>query len=187
MTPANFPSKRGTRRRTAAAARPLELSTGTAVEEPLHIRVAEEFLVIRYIALIRAVLINIRYLLAFVSTVFVVTIVAWNSYPFQPRQWMDEAFTGMLVLLGSGIIWVFAQMHRNPILSRITDTGANELGLDFYLRLVTFEAIPVLTCAGLPVPRGRRHVIQADSAEPRRNEIVRAPDIFAVNAAGRAS
>jgi hypothetical protein len=40
---------------------------------------------------------------------------------------------------------VFAQMHRNPVLSRIMDTAPNKLGWDFYLRIATFGAIPVLT------------------------------------------
>ena len=114
-------------------------------EEPTCIRVAEEYLAIRYVSLIRAVLVNIRRLLMIVSVVFVFTIVAWNSYPFQPRQLIDEAFTlpGCCCCWSTGVIWVFAQMHRNAILSRITDTNANELGLDFYLRLVTFGAVPV--------------------------------------------
>jgi hypothetical protein len=124
------------------------MTNGEAIsksQEPLHIRVAEEFLAIRYVSLIRAVLVNMRYLLMFVSAVFVLTIVAWNSYPFQPRQWIDEAFTGLLLLMGTGIISIFVQMYRNPLLSRITDTKANELGIDFYLRMVTFGTVPVLT------------------------------------------
>ncbi|MBB5337835.1 hypothetical protein [Tunturiibacter gelidoferens] len=115
----------------------LQLLASSVADEPMYIRVAEEFLAIRYVSLIRAVLVNLRYLLIFVSAVFVLTVVAWNSYPFEPRQWIDEAFTGLLALLGTGIVCVFAQMHRNPILSRITDTNANELGIDFYLRVVT--------------------------------------------------
>lgn len=131
---------------------PLQLHASTVAEEPTCIRVAEEYLAIRYVSLIRAVLVNIRRLLMIVSVVFVFTIVAWNSYPFQPRQLIDEAFTGLLLLLGTGVIWVFAQMHRNAILSRITDTNANELGLDFYLRLVTFGAVPVLTWLAYQFP-----------------------------------
>jgi hypothetical protein len=132
---------------------PLQLHASTVAEEPTCIRVAEEFLAIRYVSLIRAVLVNVRRLLTIVSVVFVFTIVAWNSYPFQPRQWIDEAFTGLLLLLGAGIIWVFAQMHRSAILSRITDTNANELGWDFYLRLVTFGAVPVLTWLAYQFPQ----------------------------------
>ena len=117
----------------------------TAWEDPPYIRLAEEFLVIRYVSLIRAVLINIRQLMTFVSSAFVLAIVAFNSYPFEPRQWVDWAFTGLLFALGASVVLVFAQMHRNPILSRITGTQINELGSDFYIRLATFGAVPVLT------------------------------------------
>jgi hypothetical protein len=47
---------------------------------------------------------------------------------------------------------VFAQMHRDPILSRITETNADELGLDFYIRIVSFGAIPVLTWLAYQFP-----------------------------------
>jgi hypothetical protein len=123
---------------------PMELHAGPTSEEPARILVAEEFLAIRYISLIRAVLSNMRYLMIFVSASFVLAMAAWNSYPFQPRQWVDWLFTGFMLFLGSGVIWVFAQMHRNPILSRITDTKANELGWDFYLRIASYGAVPVL-------------------------------------------
>jgi hypothetical protein len=119
---------------------------------PARILVAEEFLAIRYISLIRAVLTNMRYLMVFVTASFVLAILAWNSYPFQPHQLVDWLFTGLLALLGSGFIWVFAQMHRNPILSRITDTKANELGWDFYLRVISFGAVPVLTWLAYEFP-----------------------------------
>jgi len=122
----------------------MALHAGPAATELPRILVAEEFLAIRYLSMIRAVLANMRHLMTFVSTSFVLAMVAWNSYPFQPRQWVDWLFTGLLVFLGWGVIWVFAQMHRNPILSRITDTKANELGWDFYLRIVSFGAVPFL-------------------------------------------
>src|SRR5258708_37882425 len=43
--------------------------------------------------------------------------VGWNSYPFQPRQQLDWCFTILMLCLGTGFVWVFAQIHRNPILS----------------------------------------------------------------------
>lgn len=113
--------------------------------DPEHILLAEEFIAYRYLALIRAVLVNLRYLMGFVSAAFVLGIVAWNSYPFQPRAGMDWVFTGLLIVLGSGVVVVFAQMHRSPILARITNTGGHHLGLAFFGRLATLGAIPVLT------------------------------------------
>jgi len=120
--------------------------------DPVYIRVAEEFLAIRYLALIRVVLVNMRYLMVFVSLSFVLAIVAWNSYPFQPRQLIDWVFTGMLAVLGCGMISVLAQMHRDPILSRITHTNANELGAEFYVRIIAFGAVPVLTWLAYQFP-----------------------------------
>jgi hypothetical protein len=123
-----------------------------APQDPLHIRLAEEFLAIRYVALIRTVLVNIRHLMIFVSAAFVLAIVAWNSYPFQPHQVVDWCFTVLMLCLTVGFIWVFAQMHRNPILSRITATTPNELGAAFYIRLITFGAVPVLTWLAYQFP-----------------------------------
>ena len=120
--------------------------------DPPWILAAEEFLAIRYISLIRAVLTNLRYLMFFGSISFVLAILAWNSYPFQPRQYGDWLFTALLAILGCGVVYVLAQMHRNRILSRITDTGANELGWDFYLRVISFGVFPVLTWVAYQFP-----------------------------------
>ncbi|HEV2133072.1 MAG TPA: hypothetical protein VGR47_02310 [Terracidiphilus sp.] len=116
------------------------------------IMAAEEFIAIRYISLIRAVLANMRSLMTFISLTFVLTIVAWNSYPFQPRQFVNWVFTILLALLGAGIIRIFAQMHRDPILSRLTDSKPNELGFDFYFRIITYGAIPVCTWLAYQFP-----------------------------------
>jgi DNA-binding transcriptional MerR regulator len=120
--------------------------------EPSLIQLAEELIVVRYVALIRAVLINIRYQMLLVAAIFVLALVAWNSYPFQPHAFMDWCFTLLLVTLSLGFLWVFAQMHRSAILSRITNTTANELGVDFYLRIAAFGAVPILTWLAYQFP-----------------------------------
>ena len=131
---------------------PMELQAGPSPNEPVGIVMAEEFIAIRYMSLIRAVLANVRNLMTFISVAFVLTIVAWNSYPFQPRQFVDWLATGFLVILGLGVIRVFAQMHRDPILSRVTETRPNELGWNFYLRIFAFGAILVLTWLAYEFP-----------------------------------
>jgi hypothetical protein len=116
------------------------------------IHMAEEYVAIRYVSLIRAVMINIRLLMTFVWVSFVLALLAWNSYPFQPKQWVDWTFTILLFGFGTGVVWVLAQMYRNPILSRITGTKVNELGGEFFWRIVTMGAVPVLTWVGSQVP-----------------------------------
>jgi hypothetical protein len=128
-----------------------EENAPNAVKSP-GILAAEEFIAIRYISLIRAVLANMRSLMTFISLTFVLTIIAWNSYPFQPRQFVNWVFTILLALLGVGIIRIFAQMHRDPILSRLTDSKPNELGFDFYFRIITYGAIPVCTWLAYQFP-----------------------------------
>jgi hypothetical protein len=128
------------------------LPKGPTTGDPSLIQLAEEVIVVRYVALIRAVLINIRYQMLLVTTVFVLALIAWNSYPFQPHAFIDWCFTLLLVTLSLGFIWVFAQMHRSAILSRITNTTANELGVDFYLRIATFGTVPILTWLAYQFP-----------------------------------
>ncbi len=120
--------------------------------DPAGLIVAQEFVALRYVALVRAALANLRNLLAFISVAFVLCIVAWHAYPFQPRQQVDWLCTGLFFVLGTGIVWVLAQMYRNPILSRITDTHPNELGWEFYLRILAFGAIPILTWLAYQFP-----------------------------------
>jgi cytosine/uracil/thiamine/allantoin permease len=95
---------------------------------------------------------------------FVLAIVAWNSYPFEPRQLINWLFTLLLVVFCVVMIWVFAQMHRDPILSRITDKKPNELGWDFYLRVASFGAVPVL--AGLLINIQQLAVFSSNSSKP---------------------
>ena len=113
--------------------------------EPNVIQLAEEFLALRYVAFIRAILAQMRYLLVFITAAMVLMILALNSYPFQPKQEIDWAITGAFLAFSVGIVLVLAQMHRNPLLSRITDKAAHELGTDFYLRVATFGALPLIT------------------------------------------
>jgi hypothetical protein len=143
---------RSSEAKAEAPGHPLQLHTGAASADPPSIQLAEEFLAIRYLSLIRAVLAHLGSLMSFVSAAFVLAVIAWNCYPFQPRQEVNWALTGLLLFLGSGIVWVFAQMHRDPILSRITATTANELGLDFYIRIITFGAVPVVTWLAYQFP-----------------------------------
>jgi hypothetical protein len=128
------------------------IHAGLIKEPPLPICLAEEFVVLRYVSLIRAVLVNIRHLLTFVSIAWVLSMIAWNSYPFRPREAMNMIFTALFVTLGVGATWVFSQMYRDVLLSRITRTEGNELGIEFYIRIAMFGAIPLMTWLAYQFP-----------------------------------
>jgi hypothetical protein len=50
----------------------------------------------------------------------------------------------LLAVLSAAITFVYAQVHRDPVLSLMTNTKAGELGGDFWLKLLGFGAGPVL-------------------------------------------
>jgi hypothetical protein len=58
----------------------------------------------------------------------------------------------LLVLIVGIVGFVLAQMHRDATLSRITDTKPGELGLDFWFRLVSFLALPLLSLLAAQFP-----------------------------------
>jgi hypothetical protein len=62
------------------------------------------------------------------------------------------------------IIWVFAQIHCDPILSRNTDIKPNELGRDFYLRVASFGALP--SSPGLLITIQQLTVFSLNSSNP---------------------
>jgi DNA-binding transcriptional MerR regulator len=128
-------------------------STGPcADDEPNVVLLAEEFLAIRYVAFIRGVLAQMRYLLLFITVALVLVMLAINSYPFQPKQEIAWVVTGLFLAFSVGIIVALAQMHRNPLLSRITDKEAHALGATFYLRVAGFGAVPLITWLATQYP-----------------------------------
>ena len=82
-----------------------------------------------------------------------------NSYSFQAPQ----AITRFLIigLIGAGIIVVraFAQIERDPILSRLSGTAEGELGKDFYIRVISYGALPILTVLSTQFPSISRFLL----------------------------
>jgi hypothetical protein len=82
----------------------------------------------------------------------ILSVVALSSNNFQGHRWIGVASTIAFLALGTGIAVVFAGLDRDAILSRITDTKPNEVGVTFYLRLAQFGALPLLTVLASQFP-----------------------------------
>jgi hypothetical protein len=113
---------------------------------------AEEFIALRIVMYIRHVLRQMRSVLWFIVADFVLTVLALSSYPFQSRRLVSVACVGVLVILGAGMVIILAQMDRNTLLSRLSDGTPHELGSSFYLRLVSFGTLPLLTVLATQFP-----------------------------------
>ncbi len=112
----------------------------------------EEFVALRFLIFIRHVIRQLRNWVGFMVAGFIVSIISLNSYPFQAHRWIGLASVIMLIGFGSGVVFVFAQMDKDAILSRITDTKQNEIGKTFFFRLAQYGALPLLTVLAAQFP-----------------------------------
>jgi hypothetical protein len=114
--------------------------------------VAEEFVALRFVDLIRYAGLQLRSLLSFVSTAFILSVLGLRTYPFLAHRTIGWILTLIFVALGSAVIVVFAQMDRDALLSRITDTQPGKLDREFYFRLLSYGALPLLTILASQFP-----------------------------------
>jgi hypothetical protein len=57
------------------------------------------------------------------------------------------------------VVGVLMQLHRDPIMSRITNTAGNSLDMHFYLRIIAFGAVPLLTLLATNFPSIGRYLV----------------------------
>jgi hypothetical protein len=119
---------------------------------PEQIILAEEFVVLRFINLIRYVSLQLRNLLSFIVAGFILGVFALRSYPFLASRAIGWTLTLIFAVLGMGVVVVFAQMSKDAILSRIADTDPGKINSDFYLRIASFGALPILTLLASQFP-----------------------------------
>jgi hypothetical protein len=124
---------------------------------PEYLRIMEEeFIAYRYLLFIRYVLRHMRNLLGFIIWGFILSVISMSAYPFQGHRWIGLANTVTFIALSVGIVMVFAQMDRDAIMSRLTDTKAQELGKSFFVRLVQYGALPLATLLASQFPAVNR-------------------------------
>jgi hypothetical protein len=112
----------------------------------------EEFIALRFLIFIRYVLRQLRNWLGFIVAGFIISTISMNSYPFQAHRWIGLASLITFLAIGTVAASVFAEMDRDAILSRLSNTNANELGVTFFLRLARFGGLPLLTLLAAQFP-----------------------------------
>ena len=85
-----------------------------------------------------------RTLVVGVLCLFISSTISLASYPFDQRPVVNGAMVLLFLALGAAIVHVYAQMHRDPILSLVTNTKPGALDGDFWIKLVGFGAGPVI-------------------------------------------
>ncbi|HEY4676655.1 MAG TPA: hypothetical protein VIJ01_05820 [Candidatus Angelobacter sp.] len=112
----------------------------------------EEYVALRYVAFIRGVLGNIRLWLILQAAVFSLVLLSLNVYSFEPHRSLIWSFTAIFAVIGVVAIQVLMQAHKDDVISRITGTTANKLDLQFYVRIATLGAVPLLTLLATHFP-----------------------------------
>jgi hypothetical protein len=122
-------------------------STGKSTSEPEikpHVQAAEEFFVLPYLGFIQNILGRMRTLVFGILALFIAATLGISSYPFDPLPIIGAIFLILFVMVGTTIIFVYAEMHRDATLSHITNTNPGELGIDFWVRIATFGIPPLI-------------------------------------------
>jgi len=79
-------------------------------------------------------------------------VLAVSVYPFEPHPALQSLTVILLLVMGAAVGFVYAEMHREAILSRLTSTPVGELGLDFWLKLASAGVIPVFSLLAAQFP-----------------------------------
>jgi hypothetical protein len=105
---------------------------------------AERFVCLFFLAYILVILQRIQTLIISSAGVFIFILMSVNSYPFEPHLRLRSLLIALFFLILGAVSLVYAQMHRDATLSRITNTNPGELGLAFWMKLGTFVLEPTL-------------------------------------------
>jgi hypothetical protein len=78
------------------------------------------------------------------ALLFIAIAIGVSSYPFDPRPVLSGAVIALFSILGTVVVIVYSQMHRDATLSNLTNTKPGELGGDFWIKLIGLGIGPVI-------------------------------------------
>ncbi len=106
---------------------------------------AEEFTALVYVNFLVSVLLRLRAFVLCAIGMYVGIVVSISVYPFEPHPALQALMVILAIVGGVAVGYVYAEMHREPLLSKLTSTNPGELGWDFWLKLVSAGAIPIFS------------------------------------------
>jgi hypothetical protein len=122
-------------------------------------KLLEKYVALRWVAFIRGVIGRIRLLIIFLAISFSLAMISLVIYSFEPHRELLWSVTALFIAIGLITIKVLIQMHRDPVMSRITNTKPGQLGTTFYIRLVALGAGPLVTLLATHFPSIGRYVL----------------------------
>ena len=111
----------------------------------LSTRLAERFVALVYLNFILSAVLRMRTLAITAGGLYVFLLLSVNGYPFEPKVALRSAAILILIFVVGMVGYVSAQVHRDSILSLVTQTKPGELGAGFWLRMGSFVALPLIS------------------------------------------
>ena len=136
----------------ALAARAKHLVVNTLDRSDERTVVAGEFVAQPFHRFVIYVLLHMRNLVFFISIGFALVTLSLFSFPFQAHYFLSAVAVGVLLVLGASLAYVFAQVDKDAVLSWMNDTTPGELGSAFYLKVLSYGAIPLATLLSTQFP-----------------------------------
>jgi hypothetical protein len=125
-------------------------------ENDSQLRACKRLVCMSYTSFIMVMLVRIRTLILAIGGMYVLTLVAISQYPFEPKGALQLLLVALLAFVIAIVGLIFAQIYRDTILSNLTDTKPGELGIDFFIRMASFVALPLLSLMASQFPSMNR-------------------------------
>jgi hypothetical protein len=113
---------------------------------------AEDLVALRFYSYIRYVVCELRNLMFLLALSFSLLYLSLHVYSFRAGQAIEWSFIVLFLVMGGGVFWVLLQMERDALLSRLEGTTAGQLNKQFYINLLKYGVVPLLTVFGSHVP-----------------------------------
>src|SRR5262249_27740804 len=80
---------------------------------------AEDLIALEMVNFLSECTIHLKNLAEYLAVCPILLMLAATSYPFQPQRFLVVAVWALLIGVAAGVIWVYVEMERNEVLSRI--------------------------------------------------------------------
>ena len=108
------------------------------------VRLAEEFVCMVYVGYLQNMIARMRTLVLSMIGIFAAIALSVACYPYSPRPLLALSLMTLLLLIGAVVATVYAGLDRDNTLSHITNTEPGHLGLNFWVRIISFVGVPAL-------------------------------------------
>jgi hypothetical protein len=105
---------------------------------------AEDLVALQMVDFLSECTIHLKNLVGYLAICPFLLMLAATSYPFQPQRFLVVVIWMLLIIVAASVVWVYIQMERDEILSRIAKTKPNkiEFSASFFGRITTI-LIPI--------------------------------------------